>query len=463
MAAPSPIGFDPKTGQVGGGWSNGNGGVFPGGSESAPPRPSTPAGVEAARPALPPGVDVPAPGDVLGGGLGTGSIYDTPGVQAAQPYEPQPATAPPPPPPSDMMTVQPTTQAPPPAPTPAQAPVDPSGGRFDLTQALPAEDMWQMSQSALDGVLNGTSTGAAAVQRLMAEIGGTPEGQAYLQQIIPTLLEAGQAQEHYSQTQSSAMSNFQDPVEEAAHQRMIAQRPEYEQMLDSGLDPYFKEQTRRSMEAMDRQAAAMGLTGSTAQAEMKQGALEGLAAEQARQESAYRMQLLQEQRGYEESIMKAAGQEGQATSRWYQDIGTYAARVEELGIMSAESAGKLAVVMDRDSFGRVVEATNAAQSQDQLLINGIQTGTLSAQAASKALLDSNEMFFRHLMEATGMAASVLMPIQQQMIQDAADIADAIASGDIARATELVNQQQGRRDYVIDTAGTVMQASSGGVG
>lgn len=456
---PQGIGYDPASGQIQGAWTGGNAGTMPGGSSAPPPSPAADEppppmageGQQAPLPYQP--AAAPAPAPVSFGGAPSARQE---GIAAAR------APSVPAPPPDLGLSVT-TTGGPEPAPQPETYPGEAEGRRdpLSLTEPYPAEQWYAESSEWIRKISSGESSSGQAIQELMATMGQTPEGMQLLQtQIIPSLIEAGQTRQMYQSTMQSAMANFQDPVEAAAHERIIAQRPDYEQMMDSGLDPLFQEQTRRSMEAMDRQAAAMGLTGSTAQAEMKQSVLMDLAREQARQERVYQMELLQEQKGYEDSILKAAGQEGQATSRWYQDIGQFAARVEELGIMSADVAGKLAGSMDRDSFNRIVEAANAATSTDQMVLNGIMTGGMNAAQVSSVLMDAQRQLFDQTIQATGMSASALMGVQEKMIADIQMVVDAINSGNIAGASEALNQvRQDREDSMEEASLWVQLARS----
>jgi hypothetical protein len=340
-------------------------------------------------------------------------------------------------------------------------------GGINLTNPTYSENWYTgTGRDVAKGIAEGDTTSAGAAGAVADAAATGPEHAGQQDDIVDKVTEGGDN----SLTEQVfdidwGTNEMKDGAEAQALQRYLDQRPDLEGMMDAGLDPYFDKQRQRMEASASARAAAMGMSGSSAELMMLNQGDEALVAEQSKQEAAHTREMLDKIQKYEEAGVDAAALKGDAQRQWFEKIPDIAMQIDEFGLMSYRAASEIMRGMDQDGFQRLVESASTAQREVDLQIAGLQAGTVSAAAASKAALDRVHEFNQVVLESTKIATDLMMGLQNQLITETAAMIEAYGAGNTALGDEIKNQTENTRNQIWDTVAstktTLADAKAGG--
>ncbi len=187
-----------------------------------------------------------------------------------------------------------------------------------------------------------------------------------------------------------------------AYDQFQQNRPDIAQ--DPGLGAYYENAKRRSLEDINKQAAARGAYGSSAALDVGQEAVTNLEAERANREAQYNLQRLGEQRAWEGLGGQLAGQQAGSQLGWTQGLGQLGFGADQsrlgrqlggqgaAGMAQGAREGRIQNAfqnlqgMGQQVSGQVLDWNNLSLGSDAALMDAIQGGNLSVaqeQAAAE--------------------------------------------------------------------------------
>lgn len=264
---------------------------------------------------------------------------------------------------------------------------------------------------------------------------------------------------------------------------------------EAGLDPYYKNAEKRSLESLSRQQAARGVYGSTAALNDTQRAITDLNAERANREADYNLRAIGEQRAWAGLGGQLAGSadqnslmQSQNEMNWMNNLNNWAHGVQDqqqdraqqglnaaFGLDSADLAGLNAgwnaslgaQQMGNDRVGQALAGANQAQNQTMGRLGQGQQAAMGSQSAQQG---RSQQLFENNLAVADRQAQAAQQAYENMFREQQQLLDSAIAAELGLSAEALNQsyrtQQGVKDdsqWLMDMASGVMGGFGGGGG
>jgi hypothetical protein len=229
---------------------------------------------------------------------------------------------------------------------------------------------------------------------------------------------------------------------------------------DPGLAAYYDLAKKRALASIDQNSATRGTYGSSAALGQGADAMATLEAQKAKEEAAYNLNRLAEQRQWEQLHGSLAKSAEESALGWATEGGNLAMSAEDLARGKQKDAIDAALGMDEGEFNRAMGGISAAKAADAGALGGLDLALEAAGQAGSARNARVGTLWNAQTGNTSAAMGGLGDLMNKALSGELDLTDESVKADLAASLYAAGMSQQDIDNFLNFAATAGKAYGG---